>query len=144
MDNAQLAELLMGIAKAQNAVIDAIERAQPGFRNNHAVPILTTAANVRAAVPRVQDLPSRILLRMQGRMAFDVAQIQQDLEAALASDGSAPPDDPTRNIPPAAARAAAAAAPAAAAPAAAAPAAAAPAAAPAAAADDFDFVNKKP
>ena len=65
MDNTQLAELLMGIAKAQAAIIDAVERAEPGFRNNHAVPMLTTAANVRAAVPRIQDLPARILLRME-------------------------------------------------------------------------------
>ena len=78
MDNTQFAELLMGIAKAQNAVIDAMERAHPGFKNTHAVPILTTAANVRTAVPRLQDLPSRILLRMQGRAAFDIAAIEQD------------------------------------------------------------------
>ncbi len=135
MDNTQLAELLMGIAKAQNAVIDAIDRAEPGFRNNHAVPILTTAANVRAAVPRIQDLPSRILLRMQGRAAFDVAQIQQDLEAALANGGAAVPDDPSKNIPPAAARVAARAA-------AAAPAAASAAPAPAAPGEDLDFSAK--
>ena len=96
MDNTQLAELLMGIAKAQNAVLDAIERAQPGFKNNHAVPVLTTAANVRAATPRIQDLPSRILLRMQGRTPFDIAQIQQDFEAAVANQGSAVSDDPVR------------------------------------------------
>lgn len=109
MDNTQLAELLMGIAKAQNAMIDAVERAYPGFRNNHAVPILTTAANVRAAVPRIQDLPSRILLRMQGRAAFDVAQIQQDLETAFASHGAAPgaSAEPGANLSPAAKRAAA-------------------------------------
>ena len=109
MDNTQLAELLMGIAKAQNAIIDAVERANPGFRNNHAVPILTTAANVRAAVPRIQDLPARILLRMQGRAAFDVAQIQQDLEAAFASHGVSPgaAAGPDANLSPAAIRAAA-------------------------------------
>jgi hypothetical protein len=109
MDNTQLAELLMGIAKAQSAVLDAVERAQPGFKNNHAVPILTTAANVRAAVPRIQDLPARILLRMQGRAAFDVAQIQQDLEAAFASDGVSPgaSAEPGANLSPAAIRAAA-------------------------------------
>jgi hypothetical protein len=135
MDNTQLAELLMGIAKAQNAVIDAVERAQPGFRNNHAVPMLTTAANVRAPVPRIQDMPSRILLRMQGRAAFDVAQIQQDLEAAFASDGVSPgaSAEPGANLSPAAARAAArmpGAAP------------AAPAPSAAAGADDFDFTAK--
>ena len=103
MDNTQLAELLMGIARAQNAVVDAMERAQPGFRNNHVVPVLTVAANVRAATPRIQDLPSRILLRMQGRTPFDIAQIQRDFEAAVASAGSAIPDDPGSKIPPAAA-----------------------------------------
>jgi len=139
MDNTQLAELLMGIAKAQAAVIDAIERAEPGFRNNHAVPMLTTAANVRAAVPRIQDLPARILLRMQGRAAFDVAQIQQDLEAALASDGVSPgaSAEPGANLSPAAMRAAEraqGAAPAAAT--------AASSATRAAGADDFDFTSK--
>lgn len=109
MDNTQLAELLMGIAKAQAAIIDALERANPGFKNNHAVPMLTTAANVRAAVPRIQDLPARILLRMQGRTAFDIAQIQQDLEAAFASDGVSPgaSAEPGANLSPAALRAAA-------------------------------------
>jgi hypothetical protein len=140
MDNTQLAELLMGIAKAQAAVIDALERADPGFRNNHAVPMLTTAANVRAAAPRIQDLPARILLRMQGRAAFDVAQIQQDLEAAFASDGAAPgaSAEPGANLSPAAIRAAArvpgvapAAAPA-----------PQPASTPAAGKDDFDFTAK--
>jgi len=109
MDNTQLAELLMGIAKAHNAIIDAVERANPGFRSNHAVPVLTTAANVRAAVPRIQDLPARILLRMQGRAAFDVAQIQHDLEAAFASHGVSPgaAAGPDANLSPAAIRAAA-------------------------------------
>jgi len=109
MNNTQLAELLMGIAKAQSAMLDAIDRAQPGFKSNHAVPILTTAANVRAAVPRIQDLPARILLRMQGRAAFDIAQIQQDLEAAFASHGVAPgaSAEPGANLSPAALRAAA-------------------------------------
>jgi hypothetical protein len=144
MNNMQLAELLMGIAKAQNAMIDAVERAGPGFKNNHAVPILTTAANVRAAVPRIQDLPARILLRMQGRAAFDIAQIQQDLEAAFASDGVSPgaSAEPGANLSPAAIRAAArvpgAALPTAAAPPV--PAAAAPA--PAAPGEDLDFSAK--
>jgi hypothetical protein len=142
MDNTQLAELLMGIAKAQAAVIDAIERANPGFKNNHAVPILTTAANVRASVPRIQDLPARILLRMQGRSAFDVAQIRQDLEAAFASDGVSPgaSAEPGANLSPAAMRAAARV-PGAAAPVAA-PRPAAPPAAAAAPGEDLDFSAK--
>jgi hypothetical protein len=132
----------MGIAKAQAAVIDAIERANPGFKNNHAVPILTTAANVRASVPRIQDLPARILLRMQGRSAFDVAQIRQDLEAAFASDGVSPgaSAEPGANLSPAAMRAAARV-PGAAAPVAA-PRPAAPPAAAAAPGEDLDFSAK--
>jgi len=108
MDNTQFAELLMGIAKAQNAIIDAVERANPGFRNNHAVAMLTTAANVRTAVPRLQDLPARILLRMQGRAAFDIAAIEQDLERALAAAAIA--NAAPASVPGAEARAAAAAA----------------------------------
>jgi hypothetical protein len=71
--------------------------------------MLTAAANVRAALPRIQDLPARILLRMQGRVAFDVAQIQQDLEAAFASHGVPPgaSAEPGANLSPAAIRAAA-------------------------------------
>ena len=77
------------------------------------------AGEDRATQPKAADRDGR-----QGRAAFDIAQIQQDLEAAFANDGTVLPDDPSRNIPPAAARAAARAA--AAAPAAPAPAAAAP------------------
>jgi len=75
-----LADLIIGIARAQNALIDAIERAEPGFRSTHAVPILNVAANMRAGDPRMIDLPSRILLRLQGRVAIDPAAVKADLE----------------------------------------------------------------
>jgi hypothetical protein len=75
-----LADLLIGIARAQNALIDAMERAEPGFRSGHAVPILNVAANMRAGDPRMIDLPSRILLRLQGRVAIDPAAVKADLE----------------------------------------------------------------
>ena len=35
MTHEQLAELLAGIAKSQNAVLDAMDRAMPGFKNTH-------------------------------------------------------------------------------------------------------------
>jgi len=76
----QLADLLIGIARAQNAIIDAVERAEPGFRSTHAVPILNVAANMRAGDPRMIDLPSRILLRFQGRVAIDPGAVKADLE----------------------------------------------------------------
>ena len=75
-----LADLLIGIAKAQTAVIDAMERANPGFRNTHAVPLLHVAANMPAGDPRLIDLPARVLLRMQGRVALENAVVVADLE----------------------------------------------------------------
>ena len=75
-----LADILIGVARAQNAVIDAMERASPGFRNTHALPLITLAANMRAGDPRMIDLPARILMRLQGRVALDNAQVTADLE----------------------------------------------------------------
>jgi hypothetical protein len=75
-----LADLLIGIARAQNALVEAIDRAQPGFRNTHLLPVLTVAANMRAGDARMIDLPSRILLRLQGRVALDNAAVKADIE----------------------------------------------------------------
>lgn len=78
----QLAELLYGIARSQHAIIDAIESENGGWRNTHLLPKLNTAANLRLATSRLQDIPSRILLRSQGRVAMDVATIARVLEEA--------------------------------------------------------------
>lgn len=88
-----LADLVIGIARAQNAVIDAMERANPGFRSNHAAPLLSIAANLRAGDPRMIDLPSRVLLRLQGRVALDAAAVKKDLERLMSgapAAGAAP------------------------------------------------------
>jgi hypothetical protein len=94
-----LADILIGIARAQNAVIDAMDRANPGFRSQHAAPLITLAANMRAGDPRMIDLSSRILMRLQGRVALDAGQVKADLErlmsgkaapAAAASPAKAP------------------------------------------------------
>jgi hypothetical protein len=160
---AQLAELLAGIAKSQTAIIDAVERANGGWRSTHMSPMLSVAANMRSAEPRLVDLPARVLLRYQGRPAVDVALIAAELEHLIEgkplpvapANASAAMARPEATLP--AARSAAAAAPAAPAPAPAAPVAAAPAApvaaapvaaapkpaaAPAAASDDLDFLGK--
>jgi hypothetical protein len=93
-----LADILIGIARAQNAVVEAMERASPGFRNNHALPLITIAANMRAGDPRMIDLSARILMRLQGRVALDNAQVKADLErltsgkpAAAAAPAAAKP-----------------------------------------------------
>lgn len=84
-----LADLLIGVARAQNAVIDAIDRANPGFRSTHAVPILNVAANTRVGDPRTIDLPSRILLRLQGRVAIDPVAVKADIERLSAATPAA-------------------------------------------------------
>jgi len=112
-----LADLLIGIARAQTAVIDAMERANPGFRNTHAVPLLQIAANMRAGDPRLIDLPSRVLLRMQGRVALDNTAVVADLERLAKGGPPVPSDASAATAPRVAASAPAPAAPAPAAPA---------------------------
>ena len=84
----QIAELLAGIARSQQAIIDAIENESGGWRNTHLLPKLNTASNMRLATPRLIDIPSRILLRSQGRVAMDIATIARVLEEA--TRGAAP------------------------------------------------------
>ena len=86
MTHDQLAELLAGIAKAQNAVLDAVDRANPGFKATHLPAVLNVAANMRIAEPRLVDLPSRILLRYQGRAAVDLDAIKADLDRLLPAE----------------------------------------------------------
>ncbi len=78
-----LADILIGVARAQTAVIEAMERASPGFRNTHALPLITLAANMRAGDPRMIDLSARILMRLQGRVALDNAAVKTDLERLM-------------------------------------------------------------
>ena len=78
----QLAELLHGIARSQQAIIDAVDSDRGGWRNTHLLPKLNTAANLRLATSRLQDIPSRILLRSQSRVPMDVATIALALEEA--------------------------------------------------------------
>ena len=86
-----LAELLAGIARSQTAIIDAMDRAQPGFKNTHAIPVVQLAANMRVAEPRLVDLPSRILMRSQNRATIDVELIKQDLERLAGGAAAAEP-----------------------------------------------------
>lgn len=79
----QLAELIAGIVRAQQAIIDAAESQEPGFKNTHLLPKLTTASNPRLATARLIDLPARLLLRSQGRVPMDAEAIARDLRIAL-------------------------------------------------------------
>lgn len=80
----QLAELLIGIARAQTAVIQGIESALAGTRIQHILPHIQNAAHLRDhPEPTLVDLPVRILLASQGRVPPDAAAIARDLERLL-------------------------------------------------------------
>ena len=84
----QLAELLVGIARAQQAIIDAIESSKAGFKGTHLSPALMNVARVRDTHRALQlgDLPARVLMQCMGRNGPNVEQIARDLET-LIGDG---------------------------------------------------------
>lgn len=105
----QLAELLIGIARAQTALIHGLESAMAGVRTQHILPQLQNLAHLRDhPEPTLIDLPVRILLTSQGRVPPDPATVVRDLERLFA----APPATAAAAAPVAAAPVASAAAPA--------------------------------
>jgi hypothetical protein len=86
LTNEQLAEVLIGVARAQQALVDAIESFRPGFKATHLAPLLHTAAKIRNTgyTPGLADLPARILIACQGRTGPDVPTVVRDLEEILA------------------------------------------------------------
>ena len=63
----QLVQLLVGIARAQTALIDAIDNTSPGFKMTHMSPALQTAARMRDPNHQatLTDFPLRLLYQMQ-------------------------------------------------------------------------------
>lgn len=109
----QLAELLMGIGRAQAAMAQGLENELAGVRSGRIVPAVQNAAHLRDHPdPTLVDLPVRVLLTSLGRIPPDPAILARDLERLI--NGTAP----TRSTQAEAAAASAPAAPAAAAPAA--------------------------
>ena len=87
----QLAQVLLGVARAQNAIIEALENAKAGFKATHFRPAVETAARLRANRPEtLADYPSRLLLQMLGRTAPDIDSVVRELEKLLSS-GASPP-----------------------------------------------------
>lgn len=94
----QLAELLMGIARAQAAIVQALENEMGGFRSGRAVPALQNAAHLRDHPdPTLVDLPVRILLSSLGRVGPEAANIAKDLER-LCGGGETPTGGPGGNL----------------------------------------------
>ena len=77
----QLAELLSGIARAQAAIINGIESANPGTRSSHIIPALQNVAHIHDHPnPTLTDLPVRVVLSYMGRVTPDMPALQRDLE----------------------------------------------------------------
>jgi hypothetical protein len=81
----QLAQILLGIARAQNAIVEAMENSKTGFRATHFRPAVESASRIRANRPdTLTDYPARLLLQMLGRTGPDLDAVQRDLERLLA------------------------------------------------------------
>jgi hypothetical protein len=81
----QLAQILLGIARAQNAMVEAMENSKTGFRATHFRPAVESASRLRANRPdSLTDYPARLLLQMLGRTGPDLDSVQRDLERLLA------------------------------------------------------------
>ena len=83
----QLAELIIGIARAQQAIIDAMESQKAGFRGSHLGPALDNPAKspVTTRPLPLQEFPARVLMQCMGRAGPNVEQLTRDLEALLAA-----------------------------------------------------------
>ena len=80
----QLAELLVGIARAQAAVVQACESEMAGFRTQRAVPATQNVAHLRDhPQPTLVDLPVRLLLSSLGRVGPDPLVVAKDIERLL-------------------------------------------------------------
>ena len=108
----QLAELLMGIGRAQAAMAQGLENELAGVRSGRIVPAVQNAAHLRDHPdPTLVDLPVRILLTSLGRIPPDPAILARDLERLI--NGTAPTRSTQAELAAASAPAAAPAAPAA-------------------------------
>lgn len=85
-----LAELLLGMARAQAAIIQGLENEMAGIRSGRIVPALQNTAHLRDHPnPTLTDLPSRVLLSTLGRAVPDAASITRDIERLCGGGGAA-------------------------------------------------------
>jgi hypothetical protein len=85
----QLAELLLGIARAQAAMIQGLENELAGVRSSRIIPALQNVAHLRDhPQPTLTDLPVRVLLGTLGRQVPDAAGLVKDLERLLGGSTS--------------------------------------------------------
>jgi hypothetical protein len=93
----QLAELLLGIARAQAGIVQGLENEMAGVRSGRIIPALQNVAHLRDHPnPTLTDLPVRVLLGTLGRQVPDIAGVVRDLERLL---GGAAAVDPSATVP---------------------------------------------
>ena len=98
----QLAELLLGIARAQAGMIQGLENEMAGVRSGRIIPALQNVAHLRDhPQPTLTDLPVRVLLGTLGRQVPDAASLVRDLERLLGAGGAAPAAAPSAPAEPA-------------------------------------------
>ena len=94
LSTAQVAELLLGIARSQLAIADAMESAKAGFKATHLRSHVEAAARIKMNRPEtLTDFPSRLLLQMLGRNTPTNADVIADLQALLADINSVESSD---------------------------------------------------
>ena len=88
----QLAELIVGVARAQQAIVDGVESLKAGFKSGHLGPALDYAAKSRVTTRplTLQELPARVLLQCMGRAGPNIEQLTRDLEALLGGHAATP------------------------------------------------------
>jgi hypothetical protein len=97
----QLAELLLGIARAQAGMIQGLENEMAGVRSGRIIPALQNVAHLRDhPQPTLTDLPVRVLLSTLGRQTPDAAGVIRDLERLIggASAAAAPAAAAAENL----------------------------------------------
>ena len=84
----QLAELIIGVARTQQAIVEAMESQKAGFKGSHFASALDNAARIRVTNRplTLQEFPARALLQCMGRAGPNVDQLARDLEALLAGE----------------------------------------------------------
>lgn len=88
----QMAQLMIGIARAQLAIVDSIENSKAGFKFTHVRPTLEAASRIRSNhAETLADFPSRLLLQMISRNAPDLERVVRDLEALVSGASLVPP-----------------------------------------------------
>ena len=86
----QLAELLVGIARAQAGLVQGLENEMAGVRSGRVIPAVQNVAHLRDhPLPTLTDLPVRLFLASMGRTGPDPLVVAKDLERLCGSGGSA-------------------------------------------------------